>query len=128
MTDPLIGVWKLIQFSNIVNGTKIDWPGPIHGHLIYTECGFVSVAMNRFKLEGERVIEHKCSFYSGTYQVLNPEVVQHNILESHVVERIGQSLKRKFWIEGEDQLKLSGEGLTGPVELVWQREGSDSED
>ncbi len=112
----LIGTWKLKKFSNINNGKIIDWTGPCHGHLIYTEYKYVSASINKSTNNLS-----KDSFYFAKVAIINESTVTHTLLESSISTRIGTTHVRTINWDNND-LVISGKGLTGDIQLTWTRE------
>jgi hypothetical protein len=127
LTNELIGTWKLTKFANVnSNGSTVYWDGKLNGYLIYTLDGFVTAAINRSR---ERVgeTEFKDSFYVAAASLTSVSTVEHRIIASSDHNRIGTIHVRKFHFDNNN-LILSGKGLTGAVVLTWSRlEGGDGD-
>lgn len=112
----LIGTWKLNEF-NVLDEKKEpkSWQGCCHGHLVYTPDGYVSACINRIA-DGIR----KDSLYFAKVNINSNGFIEHHILESSQVERIGHTFIRFAQLEN-NCLILTGKGPSGDLKIVWQR-------
>lgn len=125
--DDLVGVWTLERFIvHRENGEALVWPGVQSGTLIYTACGYVSVAQNREPLPDPTPEDRArvSNFYTGTYALdLDNGRVIHTPLQSSVPSNVGVAAPREVRLDEQGRLWLSGKGLKERVTLVWRRSG-----
>lgn len=119
--NQLLGAWSLAEFANYASdGSKRIWSGTLSGCLIYAAPNVVSVAINRSEVGEDGVwIEHH-SFYCGEFKLIAADTVEHRVLQSSVVSRVGEIYRRTIKRKG-NCLELRGIGLTGDVGLIFCR-------
>ena len=125
--NSLVGTWKLKEFEITNPSTKVSkmWRmGTGEGLLIYTHDGYMSVSINAdtstFPSESNpQAILDRCLFYSGSYVVLDTEVV-HHVKYSTNPNRIGKELKRS-WEMSKNLLILRSIGDDVAAKVTWER-------
>ncbi len=122
----LIGKYKLINYTmfNSLN-EELKWEGSQSGVLEYSKNGKVLVLINRtsnlpmYELS-ESDKKKLLINYVAEYKIRSEGEVSHKIISCNHSGRVGHVLHRSFKLSG-DQLVIKGEGLSGTVELIWQR-------
>jgi hypothetical protein len=123
--DKFVGTYKLESFEiEETSGLKRSWGKDVHGLLIYTTDGYMSVNINK-ALEDKSENESKNIFdsilcYSGTYTV-EGDVITHRVTEASNPQRIGKELIRYAKTEGFRVTLSSPKESFGTAYLVWQR-------
>jgi hypothetical protein len=122
-TSPLVGTWVLEKSENpMPNGSVVSYCTGVHGFIIYTEEGIVSVALNCAP-EGQGPepadISGRKFFYTGTYQFDGRRAI-HTLLNASQPELIGTSFTRAVTIR-DSELILSGVNQGQVFSAVWRR-------
>lgn len=100
------GAWTLESFVELrEDGSQISWCVGPTGMLIYTESGFMSVAINCDKStpEGSPSTEagHR-QFYSGRFSIDNAQAaIVHHVTNSTMEKFMGKDLVRLATVEGD---------------------------
>jgi len=119
----LVGTWILEKSDNpLPDGRVVSYCTGVHGMIIYTAEGYVSVALNcDAEGDGEEPadISGRKFFYSGTYKY-DGKHVTHTMLNASQPELIGNSFKRDVKINGR-QLILSGENQGQVFSAQWKK-------
>src|SRR6185437_7029769 len=118
----LVGVWRLIQSEDpMPNGTIVPYCNGVHGYIIYTPDGHVSVALNcgpRANKVEPADVSGRMYFYTGTYRV-SGNTVTHYIENASDTQLIGDSVTRNIELHG-DTLELSGLSQGQKFSATWQ--------
>ena len=121
--NSLVGTWILEKSENpMPDGSVASYCTGVHGMIIYTAEGYVSVALN-CAAQGDGVepadISGRKFFYSGTF-AFDGQSVTHTMLNASQPELIGSSFARKVTIDG-DHLILSGNNQGQQFSAYWKR-------
>jgi hypothetical protein len=141
MPPDLIGTWRLVSYTMLVDGQRLDvlGPDPI-GLLVYSADGFMSAvltargrpsagARSLMDAESDAVLgsARQSIAYAGRFEVIGDEA-RHHVEASLLPDREGMTLLRRIRLEGS-RLILSPTPETASVdpsaqsELVWERVG-----
>jgi hypothetical protein len=122
-TSPLVGTWLLEKSENpMPDGSVVSYCTGVHGLIIYTEDGYVSVALNcAAKGNGKEPadVSGRKFFYAGTYQYDGTRVT-HKILNSSQPELIGENISRDVSLKGT-QLILTGLNQGQSFSAYWRK-------
>ncbi|NRA67989.1 MAG: lipocalin-like domain-containing protein [Pseudobacteriovorax sp.] len=119
--EKLIGVWRLDSFyeKSKESSDWVKWRGKVHGTLIYTMEGFVSVGWTRYNTQNSDKPQ-RTTFYTATYEI-SSGTVRHTVLEAEDHTRFGKTFTRDFEIN-EGKLVLRGKGYgDNMVKLEWSK-------
>ncbi len=124
--DPvhLVGSYVLEKFE-LRNG-KADfspWGTNVHGLLIYTADGTMSVSINRDcsdPFDNREFPDTSILFYSGTYEILPEGQVIHQVTQATDKTRIGKKELRLIRRDGS-RLTHTAEGKFGEARLTWRK-------
>lgn len=139
MTNNLVGTWKLVSCETRTANGQIFYPlgeNP-SGYIIYTDNGYVSVAMmraNRLQFQAGDIaagtVEEKVAAadsyvsYCGTYETQDNQVV-HHVEVSFFPNWVGANQVRYVQLNGELLTLITPPILVNGVEifgsLIWQR-------
>lgn len=124
-TDNFVGTYKLESFEiEETSGKKRSWGKDVHGLLIYTSDGHMSVSINKAvenKADNDsKNIFDSILFYSGTYAV-EGDVITHKVTEASNPQRIGKDMIRYAKTEGSRVTLSSPKESFGTAHLVWKR-------
>lgn len=119
----LVGTWILERSNNpMPNGTVVPYCTGVHGMIIYTEEGYVSVALNCTEHgqgnEPADVSDRKF-LYAGTYDY-DGRNVTHHLLNASQTELIGQSFTRSVQMKNS-VLTLTGVNQGQEFSAVWRK-------
>jgi hypothetical protein len=122
-SSPLVGTWILEKSENpMPDGSVVPYCTGVHGFVIYTEEGYVSVALNCAP-EGQGPepadISGRKFFYTGTYQ-FDGKTATHTLLNASQPELIGENITRTVTIQGSE-LILSGVNQGQTFSAYWKR-------
>ncbi|QIR36073.1 lipocalin-like domain-containing protein [Tolypothrix sp. PCC 7910] len=142
MTNNLVGTWKLVSCETRTANGQIFYPlgeNP-SGYIIYTDNGYVSVAMmraNRLQFQAGDIaagtVEEKVAAadsyvsYCGTYEIQDNRVV-HHVEVSFFPNWVGANQVRYVQLNGElltlstPPILVNGVEIVGS--LVWQLVGN----
>lgn len=124
ITKDLIGEWKLENFEiKKPNGDKKLWGVKMHGILLYTPNGYMSVSINKevkCNATSEQTLK-SLLFYAGTYEMIDGKIL-HHVMNATDFSRIGKKLVREAKIE-KGKLMLIGHGNFGTAFLTWHKIG-----
>lgn len=118
--NSFVGTYKLESFEiEETSGLKRSWGKDVHGLLIYTSDGHMSVSINKAvenKSDNDsKNIFDSILFYSGTCAV-EGDVITHKVTEASNPQRIGKDMIRYAKTEGT-RVTLSGSAnLASPTE------------
>lgn len=120
-----VGTYKLESFEiEEHSGHKRPWGKDVHGLLIYTADGYMSVSINKAveaKSDNEsKNIFDSILFYSGTYQV-DEGTITHQVTQASNPQRIGKTLLRYANVEGDKVALSSPKESFGTAHLTWKR-------
>lgn len=120
-----IGTYKLESFEIEENsGHRRPWGKDVHGLLIYTADGYMSVSINKAvetKSDNDsKNIFDSILFYSGTYQV-DDDMITHQVTQASNPQRIGKTLLRYASVEGDKVTLSSPKESFGIAHLAWKR-------
>lgn len=117
----IIGSWKLKAFTiESPDGLVKPWRKNATGLLIYTAEDTVSIAMNADLPEGSTDRFDGILFYSGTYEIREPNTIIHHVSNASDKERVGKEMVREAVLNGHD-LELTGRGAFGIARVTWER-------
>lgn len=116
----LVGTWSLESFTIKKEGdAPKTWNEDTTGLIIYTNDGYVSVAINSKTDKSKNLID-TLLFYTGTY-IHTKNRVYHKVRHATKVERIGQTLERELIVHNDNKISLVGRGSFGVAEIIWTR-------
>jgi hypothetical protein len=125
-TSPLTGTWILEKSDNpMPDGSLVPYCTGVHGLIIYTADGYVSVGLNcAAQGHGSEPadISGRKFFYAGTYQ-FDGKQVTHHLLNASQPELIGEDIARDVQLEG-DELILTGVNQGQSFSAYWRRVNS----
>ena len=125
-TSPLVGTWILEKSENpMPDGSVVSYCTGVHGLIIYTEEGYVSVALNcdpQGKGHEPADVSGRKFFYAGTYQ-FDGKRATHQMLNASQPELIGESFSRDVTIQGSE-LILTGMNQGQAFSAYWRRVGN----
>ena len=114
----LIGSWKLVSFRvRRLRKGLIDWADNVSGLLIYSADGTMSVAINSHDTKKDSL--NHLLFYSGRFKVAK-NTVKHFVENATLRSRIGQTMNRKYSLEG-NTLTIESLPPSNHSILVWRR-------
>ena len=124
--ERLLGTYTLKWFFiDSPEGKRSDWGKGVHGLLIYSGTGHMSVSINK-DVENDpeqsayENLFDSILFYSGTYRV-DGDLIRHQVTEASNPARIGKEMLRSAEIKGRElHLKTPVEAF-GQATLVWER-------
>lgn len=119
------GTYKLESFEIEENsGHRRPWGKDVHGLLIYTADGYMSVSINKAvetKSDNDsKNIFDSILFYSGTYQA-DAGTITHQVTQASNPQRIGKTLLRYASVEGDKVTLSSPKESFGIAHLTWKR-------
>lgn len=121
--SPLVGTWILEKSENpMPDGSIVSYCTGVHGMIIYTEEGYVSVALNCAAVGNgpePADISGRKFFYAGTYQY-DGKVATHQMMNASQPELIGESFTREVTIQGTE-LILTGVNQGQKFSAYWRR-------
>jgi len=120
----VVGTWILEKSDNpLPDGTVVPYCTGVHGMIIYTDEGYMSVALNCGPKEGDGEepadISGRKFLYAGTYEYDGTQVT-HHLLNASQPELIGKSFVRDVSNDGST-LVLSGENQGQVFSATWKR-------
>lgn len=122
-SSPLVGTWILEKSENpMPDGSIVSYCTGVHGMIIYTEAGYVSVALNCAAVGNgpePADISGRKFFYAGTYQ-FDGKVATHQMMNASQPELIGESFSREVTIQGAE-LILTGVNQGQKFSAYWRR-------
>ncbi len=125
-TSPLVGTWILEKSENpMPDGTIVSYCTGVQGMIIYTQEGYVSVALNCDPVgHGKEPadISGRKFFYAGTYEFDGKNVV-HTMLNTSQPELIGNGFSREVTIK-DTLLVLTGVNQGQTFSAYWRRVSS----
>jgi hypothetical protein len=118
-----VGVWKLVKSENpMPDGSLVTYCNGVHGYIIYTAEGYVSVSLNC----GPKVSDNEPAdisgrkfFYTGTF-TLEGNVVTHHLENASDVQLIGTDSVRTAGLIGS-VLVLTGVNQGQTFSAYWQK-------
>jgi hypothetical protein len=123
--DPtaLVGTWILERSDNpLPDGSVVPYCTGVHGAIIYTREGYVSVALNCGPSQGHPEpadVSGRKFFYMGKY-TFDGANVTHTLLNASQPELIGTAVTRSVRIDGSE-LILTGENQGQLFSATWRR-------
>ena len=122
-SSPLVGTWILEKSENpMPDGSLVSYCTGVHGLIIYTEDGYVSVALNCDPVgHGKEPadVSGRKFFYAGTYQ-FDGKKATHLMLNASQPELIGESFSRDVSINGSE-LVLTGVNQGQAFSAYWKK-------
>jgi hypothetical protein len=122
-TSPLIGTWILEKSENpMPDGTLVPYCTGVHGLIIYTEEGYVSVALNCDAVgHGTEPadISGRKFFYAGTF-TFDGHLAKHKMINASQPELIGSEFTRQVTIVG-NELILTGVNQGQQFSAYWKK-------
>lgn len=119
----MVGTWILEKSDNpLPDGRIVSYCTGVHGMIIYTKEGYVSVALNcgpRGDSEEPADISGRKFFYAGKYSFDGKEVT-HTMMNASQPELIGKSFVREVSINGA-LLTLTGENQGQEFSAQWRK-------
>lgn len=125
MKNKIVGTWLLESFLiESLQNEKRDWGANVHGLLIYTSSGHMSVSINK-DVEKKSTVEAQnyfdsILFYSGTFSV-DVEIVKHQVTEASNPNRIGKEQIRFAKFENNLLTLTSPDESFGRAILTWRK-------
>ncbi len=125
MKNEIVGTWLLESFLiESKQNEKRDWGVNVHGLLIYTPSGYMSVSINK-DVEKKSTVEAQnyfdsILFYSGTFSV-DAEIVKHQVTEASNPNRIGKEQIRFAKLENNLLTLTSPDESFGRAILTWRK-------
>ncbi len=124
-TNGLVGTWILEKSDNpLPDGSVVPYCTGVHGMIIYTTEGYVSVALNcAAQGNGDEPadISGRKFFYAGTYK-FDGKNVSHKMLNASQPELIGTSFTRRVSIDARGtRLILSGTNQGQEFSAHWKK-------
>ncbi len=120
----LEGVWILKKSDNVgPDGKLVPYCTGVHGSIIYTAEGYVSVALNCAPQgvgKEPADISGRKFFYTGRFE-FDGKVVTHKLLNASDVHLMGTNFKRKVTIVNGRTLVLSGENQGQKFSAYWEK-------
>lgn len=121
----IVGTYKLESFEiEEISGHRRPWGKDVHGLLIYTADGHMSVSINKAietKSDNDsKNIFDSILFYSGTYQV-SEGTITHQVSQASNPQRIGKTLLRFASVDGDTVTLSSPKESFGVAHLTWKR-------
>jgi hypothetical protein len=121
--SPLVGTWILEKSENpMPDGSLVPYCTGVHGMIIYTEDGYVSVALNCAPTENgpePADVSGRKFFYAGVYR-FDGRIATHKMLNASQPELIGKIFTRQVIIQG-DELILTGVNQGQQFSAYWKR-------
>lgn len=121
--NSLVGVWALEKSENpMPDGRVVSYCTGVHGYIIYTQEGFVSVALNcapQGNGSEPADVSGRKFFYTGRY-AFDGKTVTHTLLNASQPELIGMSFDRTVTNDGE-RLVLSGVNQGQTFSAHWKK-------
>lgn len=120
----IVGVWSLESFTIVDgnNNTK-NWGKNVHGLLIYTNSGHMSVSMNRdMESTGNEFkdIYDAGLLYSGSFKIDGNTII-HKVTEASNPQRIGKDQTRYAKLDNGILVLSSPKESFGTAHLTWKR-------
>jgi hypothetical protein len=119
----MVGTWILERSDNpMPDGSVVPYCTGVHGMIIYTAEGFVSVALNCAATGNGNEpadISGRKFFYAGRYTV-NGSRVTHHLANASQTELMGTSFTRDITIN-DNRLILSGQNQGQAFAAHWVR-------
>jgi len=113
--DFIVGGWKLEVFTTTEDGVTKDWCDGLHGLIMYTKSGQMSVAINCDESQKDKNV-----YYAGNYKV-DQNKVSHLVTNSINPDLIDKTLVRSATHRGRNTLIYEG-NLNGSGFFVeWTR-------
>ena len=139
MRNPFVGTWKLVSFEVRRPDGKVTYPwgNDLVGRLMYTDDGYMSVAMmaadrprfaaidlTKGSMQEKVAAADKYISYAGRYEVQGSKVI-HHVDVSLFPNWVGGDQERNFEFEG-NRLMLSTDPVAGDEKqktghLIWER-------
>lgn len=125
MKNEITGTWLLERFLiESPQKDQRDWGTNVHGLLIYSPSGHMSVSINK-NVENKSDIEVQNNFdsilfYSGTFSV-DGEVIKHQVTQASNPNRIGKEQIRFAKLENNLLTLTSPEESFGRAILTWRK-------
>ena len=125
MKNEIVGTWLLEGFliESPQKGQR-NWGTNIHGLLIYSPSGHMSVSINRDvekKSDGDgQNYFDSILFYSGTFDV-DGETIKHQVTEASNPTRIGKEQIRFAKLENDILTLTSPDESFGRAILTWRK-------
>jgi hypothetical protein len=119
------GTYKLESFEIEENsGYRRPWGKDVHGLLIYTADGYMSVSINKAvetnSENDSKNIFDSILFYSGTYKA-DEGTIAHQVTQASNPQRIGKTLLRYANVDGDKVTLSSPREFFGIAHLTWKR-------
>ena len=116
ITTKIVGLWSIQQFVIISAESKeINWAEKITGTLLYTENGFMTVSINGYCNNINKIL-----FYSGWYALKRENIIEHKVINALDPSRIGQILIREVALN-DNVLTMIAYGDYGIAKLIWKK-------
>lgn len=122
----ICGTWKLESFQIKAHDNQISaWGRDVHGLLIYTESGHMSVSINKSVEKDADLSEienifDSILFYSGTYR-FEGDTICHRVTNASNPSRIGKDMVRYPELNSNTLTLTSPEDSFGQAILTWRR-------
>lgn len=125
MKTDVIGTWDLQSFEiEDLQGNLRPWGAGVHGLLLYTNSGHMSVSINKnvekkSDNDGQNNFD-SILFYSGTYSV-DGKIIKHLVTQASNPARIGKEMIRYAVLQGDVLTLESPKESFGKAILKWKK-------
>lgn len=125
MINRIVGTWLLESFLIESKQNEIqNWGSNIHGLLIYTTSGHMSVSINK-DVEKKSTVEvenyfNSILFYSGNFSI-DCDIIKHQVTEASNPNRIGKEQIRFAKLENDLLTLTSPDESFGRAILTWRK-------
>lgn len=125
MKTDVIGTWELQSFEiEDLQGILRPWGASVHGLLLYTSSGHMSVSINKnvekkSDNDGQNNFD-SILFYSGTYSV-DDKIIKHLVTQASNPARIGKEMIRYADLQGDILTLESPKESFGKAILKWKK-------
>lgn len=125
MKNQVIGSWELQSFEiEDLQGQRRSWGNDVHGLLMYTNSGHMSVSINKSiekKTDNDaQNIFDSILFYAGTYTV-DDKTIKHQVTQASNPARIGKEMIRYADLNGSILTLESPKESFGKAILKWKK-------
>jgi hypothetical protein len=120
--NPFVGAWDLVSFTIFSSdGSNRAWGDGLHGLLIYTETGHVSVSINKKPVSSSpKDVLDSVLFYAGNYAAKGSTIV-HQVTQATNPSRIGREMIRYADLNDSILTLRTPVEAFGSAVLVWRK-------